>query len=295
MITAADSTKFTSWNQLSNKALEALLSQNAPAFDRASLGLQNVCADPKPFSASTTPEQSAFLPLLTAMAARGASADHAGSIDRRVAAYWDMLRVSIEGDRGGAAAYSIPAQFEESATLGLWNCRTKLSSQQCADLAAKVWKLESSREPWRVRADRQRIIDENVDWQRHLQSLLAHWAGKEIGWEVQLYKRRMIEMRLLALDLAIRAYRLDEGRLPATLSDLVPKYLPVIPDDPYAASPIKYVLANGEYSIYSFGPDRVDDGGKPIDYSQGREKGDYTCAELFPQPAATQPAAASTP
>jgi hypothetical protein len=295
MISAADAAKLTNWNQLSNKALESLLSQNAPTFDRASLGLQKVCANPNPYSSSTTPDESAFLPLLTAMAARGARADHAGSIDQRVTAYLNMLRVSFEGDRGGAAAYSIPAQFEESASLGLWNCRTALTSEQCTDLAAKIWELESSREPWPIRSERQRIIDENVDWQRHLQSILAHWAGQERYWERQLYLRRMTEQRVLVLELAIRAYQLDMGRLPRVLTDLVPKFLPVVPNDPYAAGPMKYIVANGEYSVYSVGPDRIDDGGKPIDETSNSDKRDCTSAELFPQPVSSQPAATSSP
>ena len=93
---------------------------------------------------------------------------------------------------------------------------------------------------------------------------------------------------MLVVDLAIRAYQMDSGRPPSKLLDLVPKYLPVVPDDPCAAGPMKYRVEEGRYTIYSIGPDGDDDGGKPIVAANGVEDGDYSDAELFPQPSASQ-------
>lgn len=62
--------------------------------------------------------------------------------------------------------------------------------------------------------------------------------------------------------LASRAFAADNNRLPASLSELVPKYLDVIPQDPYNGQPLLYSAA--QKLVYSVGPDRKDLGGSPV-------------------------------
>ena len=71
--------------------------------------------------------------------------------------------------------------------------------------------------------------------------------------------------RLLETRLALRAYRLRNGRYPANLNELVPSYLPQVPIDPFSDNQLLKYRADGNmYLLYSIGPDRVDDGGKPV-------------------------------
>jgi len=58
---------------------------------------------------------------------------------------------------------------------------------------------------------------------------------------------------------ACNAYRKEEGKLPADLQALVPKYLPAIPTDPYDGKPFRYVPAKA--IVYSVGKDLKDSGG----------------------------------
>ncbi|MBC8143576.1 MAG: hypothetical protein H7Y38_19265 [Armatimonadetes bacterium] len=73
---------------------------------------------------------------------------------------------------------------------------------------------------------------------------------------------------LLRTALALRVYRLRNGKHPAALSDLVgAKLLPAVPSDPFAlpGQSLKYKpLATGKYLLYSIGPDSVDDSGKGL-------------------------------
>ncbi len=70
---------------------------------------------------------------------------------------------------------------------------------------------------------------------------------------------------LLLTLLALRAYRLEHGAYPATLSALAPGYLQSVPDDPFTlSSPLRYKLSGGKFVLYSVGPDGKDDGGRPI-------------------------------
>jgi hypothetical protein len=71
--------------------------------------------------------------------------------------------------------------------------------------------------------------------------------------------------RLLAVSLALRAYKLEHAIYPSTLTALVPSYLDAVPDDPFNISePLKYRLTSTGYVLYSIGPDGNDDGGRPI-------------------------------
>jgi len=61
--------------------------------------------------------------------------------------------------------------------------------------------------------------------------------------------------------LATRLYRLaHHGDLPLTLAELVPQYLPKIPEDPYNAKLLHY--DTGRQRVWSVGDNLIDDGGK---------------------------------
>jgi hypothetical protein len=71
--------------------------------------------------------------------------------------------------------------------------------------------------------------------------------------------------RMLEIEFALRAYYLEHGKCPASLTELAPSYLPNIPADPFAETgTFQYKVKPGGYLLYSIGPDGVDDGGKPI-------------------------------
>lgn len=57
----------------------------------------------------------------------------------------------------------------------------------------------------------------------------------------------ILKHRAAAVGLAVRLYWNDIGHYPATLADLVPKYLPAVPADPLAKAdrPLGYLLAEG--------------------------------------------------
>jgi hypothetical protein len=69
---------------------------------------------------------------------------------------------------------------------------------------------------------------------------------------------------LLTIELALRCYRCDEGKASADLHQLVPKYLHRIAEDPFTSRRLVYKQTETNWMLYSVGPDRVDDGGKPV-------------------------------
>ncbi len=71
---------------------------------------------------------------------------------------------------------------------------------------------------------------------------------------------------LLLVTLALHAYHEEHGAYPDTLTALVPSYLNKLPNDPFASEgTFQYRRLGAKYVLYSIGPDRKDDGGKPID------------------------------
>jgi hypothetical protein len=48
------------------------------------------------------------------------------------------------------------------------------------------------------------------------------------------------------------------------LLQLLPKYLKRLPSDPFSSNPPVYQSTGTNWLLYSLGPDRVDDGGKPV-------------------------------
>ncbi len=87
------------------------------------------------------------------------------------------------------------------------------------------------------------------------------------------------ERRMAAITLAMRLYELENGQLPDELDDLVPKYLPSIPLDPFSPQslPIRYTVNNGSARLYSLGLNLIDDGGESGIHFGGRvdrNKGD---------------------
>jgi hypothetical protein len=58
----------------------------------------------------------------------------------------------------------------------------------------------------------------------------------------------------------LRAFELDHGRPAATLAELVPTYLPGVPEDPFAGAPLCYRVEDGGFVLYSVGPNEVDNG-----------------------------------
>ena len=60
---------------------------------------------------------------------------------------------------------------------------------------------------------------------------------------------------------ALQLYKMDNGRMPGSLSQLVPEYLPELPEDPFSDEDFIYRREGEEWKLYSVGPDMKDNGG----------------------------------
>lgn len=72
-------------------------------------------------------------------------------------------------------------------------------------------------------------------------------------------------IRNLNIALGLAAYHRDKGSYPASLKELVPKYLPEIPNDLFAERDLVYRLTDKGYLLYSVGDNGKDDAGRSYD------------------------------
>ncbi|MCE7974100.1 MAG: hypothetical protein DYG92_07205 [Leptolyngbya sp. PLA1] len=106
------------------------------------------------------------------------------------------------------------------------------------------------------------------------ESLMGH-GGDEGPMVGAFGSRDMIEARRAAVlvRLALELHKRETGRWPASLDELVPRYLPSVPSDPFDGKPLRYSPGVGGMSpvVYSVGVDGVDDGGVPPATEGGRK------------------------
>jgi len=87
-----------------------------------------------------------------------------------------------------------------------------------------------------------------------LADLSTIMLANNIQRPLQQFYRNLAQRRMAATLLALRLYALDhDARLPETLTELVPKYLPSVPADPMVAdgSPMSYKPHRSPPAIYS--------------------------------------------
>jgi hypothetical protein len=77
------------------------------------------------------------------------------------------------------------------------------------------------------------------------------------------YHRRATDLAGTAAVIAIREFEQAEHRPPTSLQELVPKYMPDIPLDPFDGAPLRYhIRPDGKWIVYSVGPNQIDEGGE---------------------------------
>lgn len=74
-------------------------------------------------------------------------------------------------------------------------------------------------------------------------------------------RRHEAERNATRVAVAIERFRRSEGRLPATLDELVPRFFTVLPADPFNGLSLHYRVAAADYVVYSVGANGADDGG----------------------------------
>jgi hypothetical protein len=91
--------------------------------------------------------------------------------------------------------------------------------------------------------------------------LIVRMLSPAVGKGFQANWRNQANLRCSGVALAVERFRLQQGRWPDRLEDLVPALLQEIPRDPFDGAPLRFRRDKEGVAIYSVGPDGKDDGG----------------------------------
>ena len=72
------------------------------------------------------------------------------------------------------------------------------------------------------------------------------------------------QRRLMQLAVAARRFLVERGRLPKSLDELVPDWIPALPLDPFGTGPLQMKRTKEGLVLYSVGPDGIDYDGAPL-------------------------------
>lgn len=155
--------------------------------------------------------------------------------------------------RGGVMFnYLVGSAAETRAVRRMTNLLSELNPEQCQQAARFLEEIDSQRDSF------EEISARELEWQRRTFSL---WNRLQAGFDKHVMRRsdpfaamaeklaadsekiisaRTLEVRLLLLKLATRAYELETGSRPSDLSKLIPSHLKAIPRDPTAGSALTF-------------------------------------------------------
>lgn len=95
-----------------------------------------------------------------------------------------------------------------------------------------------------------------------LADVLAGLAYPAIGQYCSAELRLAAQLGLIRTSVALERFRLEQGICPERLEQLVPRFLPAVPVDPFPGDPLIYRNTPEQPGLlYSVGPDLIDNGG----------------------------------
>jgi hypothetical protein len=233
------------YTTMSETELSGLVGTNSEALKAASTGLSHECRVPPDYVALTSgahlSDLRCFKGLAQAFAADGRLAEAENRPGDAAAAYLTDIRLGQQAARGGVMIDSLSGlACEAIGTERLGNLVPTLDAGQCRETAAALEAVESRREsPSAVLEQEKAFARRAYGLKGEMVRLLTFRSirQREQRYAAKVAQQQARNCRLL-IDLAVRAFELEQGRRPATLDELVPTYLKAIPQGPYSGTNI---------------------------------------------------------
>jgi len=121
--------------------------------------------------------------------------------------------------------------------------------------------IKSAQLPLHKRLEAATVVDAKLQSTSQVH-LLLHIIMPALSRITNIDIRNIAQLQTARIGLAIERYRLAAGKLPDTLTDLVPDYLDSAPKDPFDGNELRYKRLEVGFVVYSIGEDLSDDGGK---------------------------------
>jgi hypothetical protein len=237
------------WNfdKLNHQELQTFVDNNSNALQLARSGLQIQCRVVLDYSANSQTlldELAGMKRLAQAFAAEGKLSEMKNHPADAAKSYLDAIHFGNESARGGVLISELVGiAIEAIGTSDLQKIADQLDAKSCHETATALESLDAKRQTW------DEVMQQENDWSRRTFTGLRYeivrlMSQKSLTPALQKTKQKsaaqQLKTRQLIVRLAARAYELDKGKPPANLSELVPDYLKVVPQDPVAGGDIIY-------------------------------------------------------
>jgi membrane protease YdiL (CAAX protease family) len=196
--------------------------------------------------------------------------------------YDNIQRTFTDDGNGGGHITKINAKemdkavllpdFAKNKDLG-WEKLDRRETTELADKLYEFMEVMSRKTPAQWRED-------GIDFDKEAYEIIEGNSFllilmPAIGKVSELAHRSRVSIEALITTLAVLQYEANKGQLPKTLDELIAsEYLKHLPMDPYSDKLLVYKPSDGTFTLYSFGADFDDDGGKHND-KWGKTDGDY--------------------
>lgn len=242
------STNTWDYDKANLEQLRETSAANAAALALARAGLSNECRVPLQFSQTYVEKHLSDLAglkrLAQALIAEGRLAELENRPGDAIKSCLETVRLGIVSGRGGTLIDALVGMaIEHIGTDGLHQIAGQLDTPSCREAARALETLDAQRQTWNE------IMAQEHDWSRRtftgaryeIARLMEHKSltAAESSCE-RKFKLQQSRTRQLILDLAARAYQLDNGHPPASAADLVPDYLKAVPQDPFTGTNLVY-------------------------------------------------------
>jgi hypothetical protein len=254
LMKAGEMVSTNSWNYDSTnlEQLRETVMANVEALALARSGLSNECRVPvrfsKDYSKNHIHELVAFRLLAQAFVTEGRLAGKENRFSDAAKSYLDVIHLGNEARRGGIVIDEMLEIAVESVGVEeLQKAADTLDAKSCRDTIQALETFAAHKQPW---AD---VLQQEQNWARRAYSglqgqtlilyyRLAYHRAREQNYQhcVDAINSTQKQEGLLLIGLAARAYELDKGKPPASISDLVPDYLKAIPQDPFTGTNMVY-------------------------------------------------------
>lgn len=280
--------------ELADEQLESFLNANRTALDAARDALARPCRVPLEYSADFYDRHMddirGFRDLSRALALEVKHARRARDLNAAAIGGINILDLANAIRNGGLITDLLVSIAINGVGVNLLRqLQNEWSVDQCIQLSAELLRVDGGRESFEDVARRDQDweqevlplmnddtaidesgLDSNSDdidpeLREALENVIKEMAelprDSTLDMQRPLDDRESALTRLLAVDLAVRAYRQVNGRYPKRLGELVPRFIGEIPLDPFDGKPLRYRRHGARFSLYSVGPSGSDNGG----------------------------------
>ena len=231
---------------MSEEELRAFVKKNAEVLKLARVGLGRECRVPPDYSvtnATHSQDLACIKWLAYTFTAQGRLSEMENRPGDAAESYLGTVRLGHAITQGGVIIESLVGLTIESIGMArLETLARNLDAKQCRELASALETVESGRELAETVLEREHVWDRRIRGFRGqidrlvrfktVQQVEQKWAGR--------VKAQQARTRSLLLQLAARAYKLENGERPKSLANLVPAYLKAIPKDPLTGTNMAY-------------------------------------------------------